>query len=142
MPIKVPARMKYISRIDADYTHCWYVRAGYGFKEATNKTFSDSLYGGKGKALIAAMKWRDKEIKKLKPKIIAWQEKQNRHFGKGYHVAVDNRFDPPKESWRATYWSKKLGRQLTKTFSINRYGNARAKKLAKQWRNFMLTGEL
>jgi len=140
--IKIKREMQYISRIDSGSTHCYYVRAGYGFKEATNKTFSDSLYGGKRKALEAAKKWRDKEVKRLKPHIVNWQAKQNRHFGKGYHVATDNRFDPPKESWRATFWSKKLGRQLTKTFSINRYGFNQARKLAKQWRKFMLTGEL
>jgi len=140
--IKVKREMKYISRIDSGSTHCYYVRAGYGFKECTNRSFADGVYGGKYKALIAAKKWRDKEVKRLKPHVINWQAKQKRSFGKGYHIALDKRFDPPIKSWRATYWSKKLGRQLTKTFGINRYGFNQARKLAKQWRQFMVTGEL
>jgi ribonuclease HII len=142
MPIKVTTSMKYISRIDAGSTHCYYVRAGYGIKECTNKTFSDTSYGGKRKALITAKQWRDKEIKRLAPKLRAYRALRHRHFGVGVHLAKDKRFDPPKLSWRATFWSKPQDRQLTKTFSVNRYGNCKAKQLATQWRKLKLTGEL
>ncbi len=134
--------MRYISRIDSGHTHCYFVRAGYGIPECTNKTFSDGVYGSRRKALYAAKAWRDKEIKRLAPKLRKYGKQQRRFFGKGVHVAKDNRFDPPKLSYRATYWSKEKERQLTKTFSINLYGKKQAKLLAEQWRNFMLTGKL
>lgn len=142
MPIKVTRAMKYISRIDSLNTHTWYVRAGYGPKECTNKSFADGVYGGKRKALNAAKLWRDKEIKRLAKVLAAYRAKDKRHFGKGYHLAEDKRFDPPLLSWRATYWCKLKRKQLTKTFSVKGYGFYRAKLLAKQWRKFKLTGEL
>jgi len=133
--------LKYISRIDSNYTHCYYVRAGYGHDDIKNKTFTDGVYGGKRKALIAAKRWRDKEIKRTAAKTKAYKALQRRHFGKGYSLSKDERFDPVKLSWRATYWSKAHNRQLTKTFSVNRYGYRLAKKLATQWRKIKLTGE-
>ena len=53
--------MKYISRIDSHNTHCYTVRVGYDIPEATHKTFSDTVYGGKRKALKAAINHPDRD---------------------------------------------------------------------------------
>ena len=56
--------MKYITRIDSGYTHCYFVRVGYDIEPKVQKSFNDNKYGGKTKALKAAKTWRDKQLKK------------------------------------------------------------------------------
>ncbi len=66
--------MKYISRIDTDYTHCWTVRIFIGKPEQVYKTFTDGRYhtveGGweqaKKDALFSAVKYKNKMLKKYK----------------------------------------------------------------------------
>ncbi len=52
-------KYKGISRIDSGHTHGWYVRVYANRTVFTSKLFSDRLYGGKGKALENAIKFRD-----------------------------------------------------------------------------------
>jgi hypothetical protein len=54
------------------------------------------------------------------------QNQQNKKNTKGY------RFDKNINCFRAYY--KKDGKQISKSFSINKYGYDKALELAKQWR--------
>ena len=139
-------KMKYISRIDSNYTHCYTVRVGYNIPEATHKTFADGVYGGKRKALKAAIVHRDKELKRLKVtlcKRYKYDKNSQRHWG----VGVNENWDRDKNGYDylhivGTYWDGRKKKQVHKSFSVNKYGYELAWKLAAQWRSLKLTGEL
>ena len=137
--------MKYISRIDSGCSHCYIVRVGYKIPEATHKTFSDGVYGGKRKALKAARAYRNKELKRLKPtldKRYGYDTNNQRHWGKGVNETWDRKGDWEYLYITATYWDGRKKKQLHKVFSVNKYGYELAWKLAAQWRSLKLTGEL
>lgn len=144
-PSRYKAKMRYISRIDSNYTHCWWVRIGFNIKEKAHKSFPDSRYGGKDEAYQAAVKWRNKQLKILKPKMAQaynYDVNGQRHWGTGVQEVWDRRGDWEYLHIRASYYDSKNKRQLKKCFSANKYGYDKAIKLAKQWRNFKLTGVL
>ncbi len=135
--------MKYISRIDSGYTHCYFVRVGYDIKPKVVKCFSDMKCGSKRKALALAKEWRDKKVKQLGSKLFAangYDANNQRHWGKGIHTALDLRYEPPRLSIRASYWDGKEMKQLAKSFSVNKFGYRKAMSLAKQWRKAKITG--
>ena len=137
--------MKYISRIDSKRTHCYIVRVGYQIPEATHKTFSDGMYGGKRKALKAAITYRNEELKRLKPtlaKRYSYDQNDQRHWGVGVNEAWTEKKGWQYLSITATYWDDPKKKQLHKSFSVNKYGYDLAWKLAAQWRSFKLTGKL
>lgn len=66
-------KLHHITRLDYVYgtkrTHGWWVRfqrkdQETGRRKAIGKTFTDAKYGGKAKALAAAIKWRDENMAK------------------------------------------------------------------------------
>jgi len=135
--------LRFISRIEQGNYKTWWVRMSYHTDHYIQKSFPDSGYHGKTKALKAAQNFRDKEQQRLYREFgIVLPKKTNKHFGKGVHIAIDKRRTPPQKYWRATYWDNSMKKQLTKTFSINLYGYRKAKKLAMQWRELKLTGNL
>ncbi len=134
--------MRYISRIDSGYNHCYFVRVGCAIKSKTTKTFTDRLHGGKANALVAAKEWRNKQLKILLPKMATeynYDANSQRHWGKGVSKSWDRRSDPPRLYIVGTYWDGNKGKQLHKGFSVNKYGYAMALRLAKQWRKLKLT---
>ena len=138
-------QLKYITRIDSGHTHCYWVRIGYSIKEKVHKSFPDMRHGGTLKALKAAKKWRNEQLKVLKPlmeKAYGYDVNKQRHWGKGVSEAWETKGNWQYLSIRATYYDSKRKRQLIKTFSVNKYGYDKAMLLAKQWRKFKLTGEL
>lgn len=68
--------LKYITRFEFGRTRAWWVRIQ---RLSFNKTklFSDKAYGGKRKALLAAMKYRDAILKKAPKKKHAWSNQLN-----------------------------------------------------------------
>lgn len=58
---------KYINRMDQPgrHTHGYQVRIRYRDPRGVNRYFSDSVYGGKRKALRAAKRFRDEACLKL-----------------------------------------------------------------------------
>ena len=55
-------RLHHITRLDYERTHAWWVRFQRGPKgkrKTASKMFSDGKWGGKRKALAAALAWRD-----------------------------------------------------------------------------------
>ena len=131
--------MKYITRIDSGYTHCYFVRAGY-FKGSNSKCFTDGVYGGKRKALAQAKLWRDQQVKKFKS--IIGKRNPRRHYGKGWYMSTDKRKDAVYLNAVAQWWDDTKNKQRQKSFSVNRYGYRKAVQLAKQHYKFMTTGKL
>lgn len=138
--------LKYITRIDSGHTRCWWVRIGYSIEERVHKSFPDRRYGNRAKSFQAAKKWRDKELKRLRPlmdKAYNLDVNGQRHWGEG----ISENWSCKENGWcylgiMASYWDNRKGRQLHKHFSVNKYGYDEAVKLAKQWRKLKLTGEL
>lgn len=137
--------MKYITRIDHKNTHCYWVRIGFEIKEKVQKSFPDQRYGGAIKAYKEAVKWRNAQLKILKPKMekaYNYDTNGQRHWGEGVKEAWDRKGEWEYLHIRARYYDSKRKKQLTKSFSVNKYGYDKAVKLAKQWRKLKLTGEL
>lgn len=137
--------MRYITRIDSGSTHCYWVRIGYGIKEKVQKSFPDVRHGGQVKALFAAKKWRNQQLKELLPvmaKAYGYDQNEQRHWGTGVHEQWDTKGEWQYLSIVATYWDGEKGKQLHKNWSVNKYGYDKAIALAKQWRKLKITGEL
>jgi len=135
--------LKYITRIDSNSTHCWWVRIQEVPKPTyIQKSFSDGQYGGKRKARLAAIEFRDKTLAKM-PKQRQLHLHGKRRWGKGYCLMVRTRPNGVVDiGWIAHYWDTIKKKQRKKYFSVNKYGYRKAMQLAKQHREFMLTGEL
>lgn len=137
--------MKYIVRVDSGTTHCYNVIIGYKIDCGVNKSFADLKYKSKEKALIAAKKWRDQQVKKLLPLMqeqYKYDQNGSRHWGEGIFESWET-----KKGWMylriwASYYDKSKLKQFKKSWSVNKFGYDEAILLAKQWRKFKLTGEL
>lgn len=132
---------KYISRIDNDSTHGWLVR-GYRNGITYSKLFSDGKYDSKQKCLLEAREYRDKLVKRIekipkkkriKPKPI----KRSKRDSTGVTgVTVTKKISKTGiiyNSYTAS-WRNKSGKTRSKTFAVNKHGEAKALKLATQCR--------
>lgn len=141
MPIRrllIPmARLHHISRIDneARRTHAWQVRVQRGNRILT-KSFSDGLYGGKRKALRAAVEYRDQVIEQIPSfEHQLWLRNRLRRnnssgiAGVSRHDLVDPRDNARRVFWLAS-WIDEHGVSRKRKFSILLYGEDRAKQLA------------
>lgn len=125
-----------ISRIDSESTHGWFVR-GYRNKMTYSKLFSDKKYGGKGKALIAAREFRNELVEELqkirpmkRPRRIVSTDSRNKTGVLG--VCRLEKVGPTGKIY-ASYsvtWRPKPGVQKCTSFSIRKYGEKQALKLA------------
>ena len=132
---------KNISRIDIDGgknakgTHGWQVRI-MRKGEASSKFFSDSAYKGKNKALAAARKYRDSLVRKLGPADTGPHDKPSSRNTSGI-VGVRRR-EATRETDEYTYyhyfweasWTDAHGERQKRNFSVNKYGEDKAKALA------------
>ena len=125
-----------ISRVDTGSTHGYqvrFMRKGY----VTEQFFSDSIYGGKRNALAAARVLRDEleaEYPHYSRKQIANKMNQRNTSGVvGVRLAEEvARHIPSKPVYKywVAQWSPAPGVRKTRRFSVNKYGNAKAYKLA------------
>lgn len=125
-----------ISRIDSNSTHGWFVR-GYKNKTTYSKLFSDKKYGGKTKALTAAREFREElvlELKKIRamkrPRRVVATDSRNKTGVLG--VCRLEKVGPSGQVY-ASYsvtWRPKPGVQKCTSFSIRKYGEKKAFKLA------------
>lgn len=104
--------------------------------------FSDIDYGSKRKSLIAAKKFRDDLEAKLKGftnKQKAKRERSNNTsgvVGVRYVEETDKRWDSkPVYGYWVAQWSPAKGVRKTKRFSVEKYGNEEAYRLAVKARN-------
>lgn len=142
MPFKKslkPRRMaKHIYRIDHDisHTHSWYVtiqRRG----RICHRHFTDSVYGGKRKALDAAKAYRDSLIAKLQPltrQEVCRIKKKNNHSGVSGVTRIDTLENTGRRRLRRRYWLAQWpienGKAQMRKFSIKLYGERGARQRA------------
>ena len=121
-----------IRRIDdvTRSTHAWLVQVQRKNRIAI-KMFSDGIFGGKGKALSAALRYRDTLIIAVSPaahnlwhRTIVRRNNTSGIPGVGFYKRANG-----AERWVA-YWEDENGIRRSRTFSVSIYGNRKAKKLA------------
>ena len=128
-----------ISRVDSERfrTHAWRVKLVRRGK-IYFKSFPDKRFGGKGKALIQAKTFRDELLEKFPPisrrEFCTRLRRNNRSGISGvYRYAKPYRLKDGKLVknwyWEAT-WPDGKGQQSHINFSVNEYGETKAKRLA------------
>lgn len=122
--------MKHLYRIDHDHshTHSWYVtiqRRG----RIHHRHFTDSVYGGKRKALDAAKVYRDSLITSLRPFTRPERcmiKKKNNRSGVSGVTKIDTWEHDRGRRYHRRYWLAQWpignGKARRKKFSIIRYG--------------------
>ncbi|TWU39244.1 AP2/ERF family transcription factor [Novipirellula artificiosorum] len=125
-----------ITRIDRESSGGYLVRIMRKGKK-TSKFFSDSENGGKKKALTAARAFRDGQEKKMKgytSKELSKIMRSNNTSGVvGVRLVeeVDMRWpSQPTYLYWVAQWSPKKGVRKTKRFSVEKYGDEEAYRLA------------
>ena len=132
--------MEHIYRIDhvKSRTHSWFVtvqRRGRIY----HRHFADLVYGGKHKARHAAQVYRDSLIATLRPLTRLERcriKKKNNRSGVSGVTRIDTTEQSRGRSRRRQYWLAQWpigsGKAKTKKFSITRYGEHEARRLALQ----------
>lgn len=134
---------KDISRIDSKKTHGWQVRITYQGKYYS-KLFSDSLHGGRDKALERAILYRNQLEKKIgRPRtdrVIVTKSPRNKTGVIGvrrtYHYTGSYKEDgsPNTTEVYEVSWQPEKNKIQKKTFSIRKYGEKEAFRLAYEFR--------
>jgi len=135
---------KGISRIDSRSTHGWFVR-GYRNGKTYSKLFSDLKCGGKRKALALAREHRDKlhaELEKIpqKPRArrIVRRDARNTTGVLGVCRTAKKGPNGRMNECYSVSWRPEPGVQKCTSFSIRKYGEKKAFKLAVEHRKRML----
>jgi len=131
---------KGISRIDSGSTHGWFVR-GYRNGKTYSKLFSDRKCGGKGKAHAQAKAYRDElrlELesipKKPRQRRIVFSDSRNTTGELG--VSRTTKLGPNGKRYEcySVSWRPEPGVQKCTSFSIKKYGEKKAFRLAVEYR--------
>lgn len=103
------------------------------------KLFSDRPYGGKRKSLQAAREYRDQLIEEHSGKEITRKQRARRKTSRNYSGVVGVRYVEETERrgekeyvyayWEAQ-WSPRPGTRKKRRFSVNKYGDDEALRLA------------
>ncbi len=135
---------KGISRIDSGSTHGWFVR-GYRNGKTYSRLFSDLKYGGREAAGEAAQAYREELYQKLetiprKPRArrVVTRDARNRTGVIGVCKTIKK---SPKGVPHACYsvsWRPQRGIQKCTSFSIRKYGEEEAFRLAVEHRQKMM----
>ena len=135
--------LRNITRFDQDPrpdhevgTHGWWVRFQVEGKRLT-QLFSDNKFGGKKKALQAAQTYRDAIEREVRPKQTGHhaniKTRRNRSGIVGVNRAKNTTHRNGKRYishvWQA-HWSKPDGKVVNRSFSIKKYGEEEALRLA------------
>lgn len=135
MPAPHPHR--YIRRIDNDRTrtHSWHVTIR-SRNQAVTRHFSDSVHGGKRKALKAAIAFRDEILAKVRtPSYAAWLRRKRRNntsgiVGVARYVNVSQTHRQSEYPYWQAFWRDNNGKRHTRTYSVLKYGERKARQLA------------
>lgn len=138
--MKESSNSKGLSRIDSESTHGWFVR-GYKNKKTYSKLFSDKKYGGKAESLEAASKYRDalaEELKEIpsepRPRRVVTSDIRNSTGVLGVcRISKKTASGGVSESYSVT-WRPEPGVQKCSSFSIRKYGEKEAFRLAVELR--------
>lgn len=151
-----PHEMRYLSRVDigkkgtGGETHAWQFRLKRGDVNIS-RFFSDNKYGGKEEALKCAQQFRD-EIEKLYPAITGKEKylkptKKNKSGVVGVHrlerdYTKSNRPSKYHDSAWVASWIDDSGKKVFRRFSIRRFGEPEAFRLAITTRRQAIDGLL
>ena len=135
-----PSSQHHIHRIDNDdkRTHSWLVQVQRRGK-IVFQYFSDNLYGGKRKALTAAQQYRDQLLDQMQDEQYPlWRRNRKRRnntsgiVGVGRYLARETVGGKLVERafWQA-FWDGSDGKRHSRKFSVSKYGEAKAKSLAR-----------
>ena len=147
MPAKKNSKkMKGISRIDSKGTHGWYVRV-YTNGKTYSKLYSDNKYGGKERALKFAQKARQDAVNRLKndpankndnrPNLIHRNKNNSTGVVGVTKARKKNRSGNYSEIYQAR-WTNKYGKIKMRQWSIRKYGEEEAFRLACQFRHYVM----
>lgn len=135
---------KGLSRIDSGSTHGWFVR-GYKNGKTYSKLFSDRKYEGKEKALIAARAHRDSLFNGLKlipqsprARRIVCRDSRNKTGILGVCKISKKGADGKINYSYSVTWRPEPGIQKCTSFSIRKYGDEEAFRLAVALRRQMM----
>jgi hypothetical protein len=127
-----------ITRVDheASRTHAWRVTV-QRHNDIAVKTFSDTIYGGKRKALKAAEAYRDELLRRYSPYAHAiWVRTRLRRNntsgipGVGRYAQLNNpKTGSVRVFWLAS-WVNEQGDGRKRKFAVSYYGERQAKRLA------------
>ena len=127
-----------IIRVDheASQTHAWRVTL-QRYNDIVVKTFSDSIHGGKRKALKAAVGYRDELLRRYSPYAHAiWVRtrlRRNNTSGIPGVARYEERVNPitgnTRVFWLAS-WVNENGASRKRRFTVSHYGDRHAKRLA------------
>lgn len=127
---------KGISRIDSGSTHGWFVR-GYRNGKTYSKLFSDLKCGGKRKAQQMAREYRDQlheDLSKIPPKPrsrrIVFRDSRNTTGVLGVCRTAKKGPNGKVNECYSVSWRPEPGVQKCTSFSIRKYGEKKAFKLA------------
>jgi hypothetical protein len=101
-------------------------------KRTVSRLFSDGMFGGKRKALAAAIKWRDRVARKLPPPAKPWKA-TSPGYGYVYRSVVKRRAGVA-DVWIG--WAKLgagRGKHAQTSVSIERWGSREAKRRCERW---------
>ena len=132
--------LHHISIIESRGNNCAWVRIKYDGK-AFQESFPFKKYGGKNKAIAAAKKKRDEQGKKIYGDNWPYAKYSPRKISplnSSGEIGVS--YSAKDHSWVAT-WQEGVGkkrRQKNAYFSINKYGDVKAKRLAVKKRRDMV----
>ena len=131
---------KGLSRIDSGSTHGWFVR-GYKNGQTYSKLFSDKRHGGKNNALVVARGYRDELFDELseipnspRARRIVTRDSRNKTGVLGVcRISKKGVNGKVTESYSVT-WRPEPGVQKCTSFSIRKYGEEEAFRLAVELR--------
>ena len=131
-------RHRNISRRDrkANHTHAWLVRL-QRCSDIVHRMFSDSVHGGKRKALKAALEYRDTHLLQCSPiEHQIWIRTRLRKNNSSGIPGVGRYERPAKQRtggrqgyWLAS-WVNENGASRKRKFAVSLYGERQAKRLA------------
>lgn len=135
--------LHHIHRIDhaPKRTHAWLVQVQCR-RKITIRSFADGRYGGRRAALQAAIRFRDAALNGAHDKSYQlWRRSRKRRnntsgiVGVGRYISRERRRQGIIErvSWQA-FWDGPDSRRHSRKFSVNLYGERRARALARRAR--------
>jgi len=133
--------VKNIKRIDSTKTHGWQVHVRRGGVLKT-KLFSDKIFKGKTKALVAAKEYRDAlldEMAKLAKPL--WKIKRTPRTNTGHLGVSETEYTNKSGKKRKVITvtaRESLGKAVNRKFSVDKLGREQAIKKAVNWRNKVL----
>jgi hypothetical protein len=127
-------RHRNVLRVDREHFHGWVVSVKRRGRNHNLDHYRDARYGGRVKALRAAIKRRDEMEAELPPATCLRERDSRSKTGMvGVTLTIRRRGARVLRYWLAN-WVELDGRREHRTFAVAKYGAARARSLAERAR--------